>query len=198
MIESGDQQMMKELILKNRSYRRFQQDRRVEDEVLRELVDLARLSPTGHNRQALRYLLSNQQDMNERIYSCLGWAGYLKDWGGPPPGERPAAYIVMLIDGSVGTALTQDQGFAGQSILLGAVEKGLGGCFFVNIKKQRLAEILELEEKYEIVAVIALGYPKEKVVLEPMELYGDVKYWRDEEQVHHVPKLALADIIINK
>ncbi|HRW12930.1 MAG TPA: nitroreductase family protein [Syntrophomonas sp.] len=190
--------MMKELILKNRSYRRFQQERPVADEVLRELIDLARLSPTGHNRQALRYFISNQQDMNEKIYSCLAWAGYLKDWGGPPPGERPAAYIVMLKDGSVGAALTQDQGFAGQSILLGAVEKGLGGCFLVNVGKQQLTEFLALDEKYEIAAVIALGYPKEKVVLDPLELYGDVKYWRDDEQVHHVPKLSLDDIILNK
>lgn len=190
--------MIKDLILKNRSYRRFYQERAVEDEVLRELVDLARLAPTGYNRQALRYFISNQQNLNDKIYPCLGWAGYLKDWDGPAEGERPAAYIVLLKDSSVGISLPQDQGFAAQSILLGAVEKGLGGCFIVNVKKQQLAEILTLDEKYEITAVIAIGYPKEKVVVEPMKPYGDIKYWRDDHQIHHVPKLGLEDIIINK
>jgi len=190
--------MIKDLILKNRSYRRFYQERAVEDEVLRELVDLARLAPTGYNRQALRYFISNQQNLNDKIYPCLGWAGYLKDWDGPPEGERPAAYIVMLKDSSVGTSLPQDQGFAAQSILLGAVERGLGGCFLVNVKKQQLAEILALDEKYEITAVIAIGYPKETVVVEPMKSDGDIKYWRDDDQVHHVPKLGLDDLIINK
>lgn len=190
--------MIKDLILKNRSYRRFYQERAVEDEVLRELVDLARLAPTGYNRQALRYFISNQQNLNDKIYPCLGWAGYLKDWDGPAEGERPAAYIVLLKDSSVGISLPQDQGFAAQSILLGAVERGLGGCFLVNVKKQQLAEILALDEKYEITAVIAIGYPKETVVVEPMKSDGDIKYWRDDDQVHHVPKLGLDDLIINK
>lgn len=190
--------MMQELVLKNRSYRRFYQERPVDTEILRALIDLARLSPTGHNRQALRYYISNQPEVNAEIYSCLGWAGYYKDWDGPEEGERPAAYIVMLKDSTGGVGLVQDQGFAGQSILLGATEMGLGGCFLVNVKRQQLAEKLKLDGKYEIAAVIALGYPKEKVVLESLELGGDVKYWRDADQVHHVPKLGLEDIIVNK
>ena len=189
--------MIKELVFKNRSYRRFYQARPVELATLRELIDLARLTPSGYNRQALRYYISNQQELNDKIFSCLGWAGYLQDWDGPTEGERPAAYIVMLKDSSVGASLPQDQGFAAQSILLGAVEKGLGGCYLANVKKAQLSEILALDEKYEIAAVIALGYPQETVVVETMKPGGDVKYWRDDEQIHHVPKLGLEDIIIN-
>lgn len=188
--------MIKDLILKNRSYRRFYQEQQVETEVLRELVDLARLSPSGFNRQALRYILSNRRESNDKIYPALGWAGYLHDWVGPQEGERPAAYIVMLRDTSVGPSLPQDQGFAAQSMLLGATEKGLGGCFLVNIKQQQLAEVLHLDEKYEIVAVIAIGYPKEQIVLDAMDASGDVKYWRDEHQIHHVPKRSLEEIIL--
>jgi len=188
--------MIKDLILKNRSYRRFYQERQVEMAELRELVDLARLSPSGFNRQALRYVLSNRADLNDKIYPALGWAGYLKDWDGPQEGERPAAYIVMLRDTSVGASLPQDQGFATQSILLGAIEKGLGGCFIVNVKKQQLAEVLHLDAKYEIAAVIAIGYPQEEIVLEPMDPSGDVKYWRDSNQIHHVPKRSLEEIIL--
>lgn len=188
--------MMKELVLKNRSYRRFYQDRSVSMETLRELVDLARFAPSGYNRQALRYILSCQSDMNDRINAALGWAGYLKDWDGPAEGEKPAALIVMLIDTSVGATMVQDQGFAAQNILLGAVEKGMGGCVIANINKKKLARELNLDEKYEIAAVIAIGYPREEIILEVIDESGDVKYWRDELGVHHVPKRNLDDIIL--
>ena len=188
--------MIKELIPKNRSYRRFHQERAVTMGTLRELIDLARLAPSGYNRQGLKYLLSNSRDLNNKINDCLSWAGYLQDWNSPPEGEKPAAFIIMVRDTSLGASLPQDQGFAAQSILLGAVEKGLGGCFLVNINKRMLGEVLNLDKSYDIEAVIAIGYPKEKVVLEEIDASGDVRYWRDDEQVHHVPKRTLEEIIL--
>lgn len=188
--------MIKELILKNRSYRRFYEDRIIEIDTLRELVDLARLSPSGANRQGLKYVISNTKEKNNKIYDCLGWAGYLKDWGGPEEGERPSAYLVVVSDTSLGAVLPQDEGIAGQSILLGAVEKGLGGCFIKNINKKKLADALNLDDKYEISLVLALGYPKEEVVIEPINENGDIKYWRDENAVHHVPKRGLDELIL--
>lgn len=188
--------MIKELILKNRSYRRFYEDKTIEIDTLRELVDLARLSPSGANRQGLKYVISNTKEKNNKIYDCLGWAGYLKDWGGPEEGERPSAYLVVVSDTSLGATLPQDEGIAGQSILLGAVEKGLGGCFIKNINKKKLAEGLNLDERYEITLVLALGYPKEEVVIEPINENGDIKYWRDENAVHHVPKRGLDELIL--
>lgn len=188
--------MIRELILKNRSYRRFYEDKTIEVETLKELIDLARLSPSGANRQSLRYIISNAKDKNDKIYDCLGWAGYLKDWNGPEEGERPSAYLIVVNDTSLGAALPQDEGIAGQSILLGAVEKGLGGCFIKNINKKKLSEVLNLDEKYEITLVLALGYPKEEVVIEPLNASGDIKYWRDENAVHHVPKRELDELIL--
>lgn len=188
--------MIKELIIKNRSYRRFYQNERMDFETLRELVDLARLSPSGANRQAIKYVLSNTNQSNEKIFNTLAWAGYLKDWKGPIEGERPSAYIVMLKDLSLGQSTPQDEGIAAQSILLGAVEKGLGGCILANINRKQLAAELNLDDKYQIVLVIALGTPKEEVVLEQINESGDVKYWRDEDGVHHVPKRTLDEIIL--
>ena len=83
-----------------------------------------------------------------------------------------------------------------QSILLGAVENGLGGCIIANINRKKLAEALNLDEKYEIALVLALGYPKEEVVIETINEYGDIKYWRDENKVHHVPKRTLDKLIL--
>ena len=189
--------MFNELIKKNRSYRRFYQDRPVEKDTLLELVELARLSPSGMNRQALCYLLFNTPEMNEKINGNLVWAAYIKGWISPPEGEKPSAFIVMVKDTSVGPSLPEDTGIAAQSITLGAVEKGLGCCMIGNIKKKELAELLALEDKYEIALVIAIGHPKEEVVIEPMGEDGSVVYWRDEQGVHHVPKREPWDIILN-
>lgn len=189
--------MIKELILKNRTYRRFYQDHNVSIENLKDLIELARLSSSGANMQPLKYILSNDSEKNEKIFKHIKWAGYLKDWKGPEYGERPSAYIIMLNDLSISKNLWWDHGIAAQSILLGATEKGLGGCMFGNINKSALTEELHISENYEIVMVIALGKPKEEVVLEELQSAGDIKYWRDEKAVHHVPKRALKDIILD-
>jgi nitroreductase len=188
--------MIRELVLKNRSYRRFYQDVAVEYDTLRELVDLARLSASGSNLQPLKFMLSCDPDKNARIFACLGWAGYLTDWPGPVEGERPAAYIVILGDKEISQTFGVNHGIAAQSILLGATDQGLGGCMIGNIKKPDLIEALNIPPRYEVLLVIALGKPKETVVLTSVAPGGDIKYWRDANGVHYVPKRLLDDIII--
>ncbi|MGD8794727.1 MAG: nitroreductase family protein, partial [Anaerolineae bacterium] len=180
--------MIEELILRNRSYRRFYQDEAITVETLKALVNLARLSASGANRQPLKYFLSADTERNAAIFECLGWAGYLKDWPGPKDGERPAAYIVVLGDSQVSQSFGVDHGIAAQSILLGATEQGLGGCTIASIQRDRLRQTLGLDPRYEILLVLALGKPKETVVVDPLGADGDIRYWRDERGVHHVPK----------
>lgn len=187
---------LRDLILKNRSYRRFYEDHEISLETLRELVDLARLSPSGGNLQPLKYKLSNDAETNKIIYPCLAWAGYLTDWPGPQEGERPSAYIIILEDSTNKKEVKNDQGIASQSILLGAAEVGLGGCIIGSIKKERLRETLEIPAHLEILLVIGLGKPKETVVLEKISQDGSIRYWRDESGIHHVPKRGLDDIIV--
>ncbi|HCW53062.1 MAG TPA: nitroreductase [Clostridium sp.] len=188
--------MVKDLVIKNRSYRRFFGDREISRETLCELIDIARLCPSGRNIQGLRYMIFNGKEENIKIFENLFWAGYLKEWNGPCDGERPSGYIIMLKDNSLGTISSIDEGIAAQSILLGAVEKGLGGCIIANINRKGLKEYLKLDDKYDIELVIALGYPKEEVVIDELKDDGDIKYWRDENKVHHVPKRKLEDILI--
>lgn len=188
--------MIKDLILRNRSYRRFYEEKTIERNTLVDLVDLARLSPSGANKQALRFILSNSKEENDKIFANIFWAGYYKDWKGPEDGEKPSAYMIILKDITCGAAGSTDEGIAVQSILLGAVELGLGGCIIGNIDKRKLAEALNLEDKYEIALVLALGYPKEEIVIEKVSESGDIKYWRDENQVHHVPKRSLEELIL--
>ena len=186
--------MLKELVVKNRSYRRFDENVPISTATLQELVDLARLCASGANRQPLKYLLSNTPEQNALIFPHLAWAGYLTDWAGPAEGERPTAYIVMVGDTAIAKTFGCDHGIAAQTILLGAAELGLGGCMIASIQLAPLREALHLDERYEIVLVLALGKPKESVVIESVAAAGDIKYWRDAQGVHHVPKRALAEI----
>lgn len=188
--------MLKDLIRRSRSYRRFHQSEYVSIEALRELVDLARLSPIEANFQELKYILLNNPEKNEAVFSCLAWAGFLKDWAGPKEGERPAAYIVILKDTTVMKRTGIGHGIAAQSILLGATEKGLGGCMLQSVDKDKLREQLNIDNTFEILLVIALGKPLEKVIIDEIDNGESAKYWRDEDNRHHVPKRKLKDIIV--
>ena len=188
--------MIKNAVLKNRSYRRFYGDYKIERNTLLELIDLARLSPSGRNLQPLKYAVANNAQTNAKIFSTLSWAGYLKDWNGPEETERPTAYIVMLIDKNLASGTPAiDEGIACQSILLGAVERGLGGCIIQSVKRLELADLLSIPQSLEVALVIALGKPKEEVRIVNIQ-NDDIKYFRDEKAVHYVPKRSIDDIIV--
>jgi nitroreductase len=188
---------LRDLVRKNRSYRRFRQERAIDRAALEEFVDLARLSPSSGNQQPLKYFLSYDDETNARIFPHLAWAGYLKDWPGPAEGERPSAYIIILGDTAIRKTFGCDHGIAAQSILLGAAEAGLGGCIIASIQRDRLAAALGIPEQYEILIAIALGVPKETVEIVPLPEDGSIEYWRDSAGVHHVPKRELQDIIVS-
>ena len=187
--------MIREMVVKNRSYRRFFQNHVIETSLLEDLIDLARLSPSAANLQRLRFKICNTEVENEKVFSCLSWAGYLKDWKGPEIGERPSAYITILSTEKDTGKVACDAGIACQSILLGAVESELRGCIFASVKRDELQQLLKIPKKYSIIYVIALGKPKENIKLECIE-NDDIKYWRDDNGVHHVPKRKLKDIIL--
>jgi nitroreductase len=188
--------MLRELIIQNRSCRRFEEGFVIERRTLEELVDLARLSASAANLQPLKYLLSCEPQQNAEIFPHLAWAAYLKDWPGPAPGERPSAYIIILGDTTVTKDFGCDHGIAAQSILLGARERGLAGCMIGLIQRDELRETLEISARYEILLVLALGKPREQAVIDDPSPGGDIRYWRDGDGVHHVPKRPLKELII--
>jgi nitroreductase len=188
--------MMKELICRTRSYRRFDESRIISRQELLELIDCARLSASAGNRQPLKFIVSCDAEKNQKIFPHLVWAAYLKDWPGPATGERPTAYIIILGDTAVYPTFDCDHGIAAQSIMLAATEKGLGGCMIASIKRDSLRAALNIAPTLEILLVLALGCPSETVFIEPMPASGDVRYWRDEQQHHHVPKRSLDELIV--
>ncbi len=187
--------MIRDLIIKNRSYRRFDKTQKISVEQLTVWVELARFSASGRNAQPLKYVLTNDEADNREIFECLAWAGYLTDWKGPSEDEQPVAYITMLHDSRIAEKYYCDDGIAAQSILLGAVEAGFGGCIIASVNRKKLRELLKLPGYFEIIQVLALGKPAETVVIDDAE-NGNIRYWRDEQSVHHVPKRPLEELIV--
>ena len=187
---------LRSLIKKSRSYRRFDETFLLSRDTLHDLIALAQYSPTGSNMQPLKFWLSNTPEMNTLIFPHLGWAGALKDWGGPGEGERPTGYIIILGDTAIKQNFGVDHGIAAQSIMLGAAEMGFGGCMIGSARKESLRQALNIPPQYEILLVLALGKPAEVVVTELIQNDGTYHYYRDTEDVHHVPKRSLIDLIV--
>jgi nitroreductase len=185
----------KDLVYKTRSFRRFDESHHIDLTTIEELVDLARMSASAANRQPLKFMLCNTPEVCERIFPSLAWAAYLKEWDGPSPGERPSAYIIILGDRSIAESFSVDHGIAAQSIMLGATEAGIGGCMIASIRREELRNEFNIPERFDILLVLALGKPKEIVITDNIN-NGDVKYWRDDRDNHHVPKRTLDEIII--
>jgi nitroreductase len=181
----------------NRSIRRFKENHRISDKQLWKLINLVRQSASCANLQPLKFILSNTAEKNQLIFPTLSWAGYIKEWTGPEEGERPSAYIILLGDTEITKSFQYDAGIASQSITLGAAEMGLGGCLIGSIKRDMLRGALSIPERYEILLVIALGKPAEEVLIEDIGVGGDIKYWRDGKEIHHVPKRRLKDLILD-
>ena len=161
-------------------------------------MDLARLCPSASNRQPLKYLIAATAEQNARIFPHLRWAAALPDWPGPVEGERPAAYIVVLGDIGLAARFGSDCGIAAQTLRLAAAEQGLGGCMIASIDQDSLRRSLELPKHLEVLLVLALGYPSERVMLEDGTRPEERPYWRDPEGVHHVPKRPLDEVLLRR
>ena len=186
----------KNLIKSSRSTRLFDENFEVSKDVLYDIVDTARFAPSTRNSQPIKYFISADKDINEKIFPELIWAGYLKDFIGPKKGERPSAYILFLKDENEKNPYYNiDLGICSQTIALSAKSKGLSACIIASIYAKNLKEKLSIEG-YSVELVLALGKGAEKVEIVEIEEGGDIKYYR-KDGIHYVPKRKLKDIIVN-
>ena len=191
--------MLKDLVLKNRSYRGYNKNRQVTKEELLELADIARLCPSTANIQPLCYYLAWKPDEVAKIQEQTRWAGALPQMKLPHPGMEPSAFIVILQDTKINDSMTRfqnDVGIVAQTMLLGAAEMGLGGCMIGSYNARKLKEVLSLDEKYAPMLVVAIGEPAEQIILTEVEPGESVAYYRNENDIHYVPKRKLKDIIV--
>ncbi|NTU52616.1 MAG: nitroreductase family protein [Chlorobiaceae bacterium] len=186
----------RELVTRSRSFRRFDEYAEVSGELLRDLVELASYTPSAANRQPLRYLPVTGADMTDKLFDCLGWAGYLEDWPRPEPGERPPAALVLFCRKEDASGAVCDSGIAAQTIVLGAVEKGFGGCIITTIDREGVMAAFGIDDSWSVLLVIALGKPKETVVIDQIDSGEDIRYWRDRYGIHHVPKRKADDLLV--
>ena len=178
----------------NRSVRRFLEDERVPEQQLRNFIEAARLAPCGANLQLLRFTPVTDRETCSRIFPALKWAGYLEDWIGPAPGERPAAYIIIHIPVEERRHIPVDSGIAAAYMVLSAREINIGSCMIMSFDRELIEKAVGTEDGYYPFLVIAFGFPGEETVLEETE--GDIRYYRDPEGRHHIPKLSLERIIL--
>ena len=190
--------MLRDLVQSSRSYRRFDHSVPVSIHTLEELVELARLCPSAANKQPLRFILSTAPYDNDAIFACLKWAAYLTDWSGPEPSERPSAYIVMINTLKDWEFAKFDLGIMAQTMLLGAVERGLGGCMIGALDREKLRTHFSLQPEMDVSLVLALGKPVEDVRIVDVKEGGSIKYYRDDTGVHYVPKRSLAELTLDK
>jgi len=185
--------MIYEKITSRRTIRKYAQKNVPQEVFLVRCVDAARLSPSGANRQPLKYIIVNDQELIKEVFSTLGWAGYLPDYH-PSEYEMPRAYIVIIVDKSIRENPGHDAGIAAMSISMVAYDEGLGSCILGAVDREKLRGILKVPDSLDIVLVVALGYPAENPVADKMN-NGDIKYWLDENGILHVPKRSLEEVV---
>lgn len=181
-----------ETILSRRSIRRFQQ-KPINTELLRKFVNAARVAPSAANLQPLEFFIVTEKDMCSKIFETIGWAGYIKPAWKPDKNERPTAYIVILVKDITNRYYLRDVGLASENIVLAAEEEHIGSCILCKIEKNKIQEMLKIPDTLHVDSLIALGYKAEQAVVEDFK--DSVKYWRDKNEVLHIPKRKLEDII---
>ena len=191
--------MFKDIVKKSRSYRGYDESRRISREELLELVDCARFVPSSVNGQPFQYLLVWKKEDVDRLQPLTGWARALPDMKLPHPGKCPTAFVVICQNTEWDPDLNRylrDVGAVAQTMLLAATQEGLGGIMIGNFSPAKVAQEMELPETIVPMLIVAFGKPDEKIVITEIENGQSTKYYRDEQDVHYVPKRKLEDIVL--
>lgn len=189
--------MIEELVRKNRSYRGYDETYLVSKEQLLDMVECARIAPSTVNKQPLKYYIAYKKEIVDKIQPLTHWAKALTREV-PYKGHCPTAFIVICQDMEISPIVEgflKDVGIVAQTILLRATEMKLGGCMIGSFDKAKLHDCLNLSNDIQPLLVLAIGKPDEKIVLEEVDVGDSTMYYRDDKDVHHVPKRKLKDIV---
>ena len=179
-------------VMRRRSIRCFEQQE-ISLEILKKLVNAGRVAPSAANKQPLEYIIVSRPDLMDKLFETLKWAAYIAPKGTPADGEKPTAYIIILVNTAHKIAdFARDVGAAAENIILTALEEGIGSCWLRSVDRNKVCDMFHLPEHIEVDSVLALGYPGESPVM--VEMTDSIKYWR-KDGIHYVPKRRLNDII---
>ena len=185
-----------ELVRAARSCRRFQEDKPVTSEALRQMIDCVRITSSSSNKQPLRYITLTDPALRAQLFPHTKWAGALKDWDGPAEGERPTGYVLICSATAPTMFVHYDIGIAAQTMQLYAWSVGIGCCMINSFSREAAREIFAVPQDIEPMLLLAFGAPKEERRLVDVKLEDGLTYWRDEQNVHYVPKLALDQVLL--
>ena len=192
--------MILDLIKKNRSCRGFDPNRRVTREEMDYILECARFGPNSMNKQAIKFYIARDEDTVAAIQPLTGWAKQLPQMQLPHPGKYPTAFVVVCLDKTISDSVPmfiRDASIAAQNMLLAATELGLGGCMVGSFRAGDLCRTLNLKEQFQPLLVVAIGKPDETIVLTEAQPGANTAYYRDEQDVHYVPKRSARELVIN-
>ena len=180
-------------ILQRRSIRRFS-PRPIDDAVLLELVELARLYASGGNIQPVRFSILSAPPYKDQLFHLLHWAAYIPGFSISAE-ERPPAYIILLRDTKISNGCSFEIGAAATTLMLAAQEYGLATCCVGNFSAKNVSELLSIPAEYVPELVVAIGYPTQKSAV--VDLIDSVRYTEDDQGNMLVPKYRLKDVLID-
>ena len=188
--------MFDELVKKTRSYRNFDNSYRMSGDELTSLIELCRYTAATANLQSVKFAYAYKNEDCDKIFPHLGWAGYIKENKPPYKGNEPAAYILLCSDTRISReVIGLDIGICAQTIVLAAAERGIGACILGSMNRDAVSKIFSLDDAIKPIIIIALGKPKEEIrIVDAVD--GNIKYYRDENDVHFVPKRPLGEILL--
>lgn len=184
-----------ELLKRNRSYRRFDRSVRPSQEIMASWIEGLRYTASARNIQPLKYLLVTDDALCHTLSQSVVWAGYLVEWAGPCENERPTAFVVQLLDTRLASNARFDEGLHLEALGLMAVESGFGACIFLSFDPKGIATMLDLPEHLMPISLVAIGKPIEQVEVRDVDAEANIRYYRDEEGRHYVPKRKREELI---
>jgi len=159
---------LSEIILKRRSVRKFL-DRPVERQKIEACLEAARLAPSAENVQPWRFIVVDDPGVRQRLAEAA-FSGIYRP--SRFAARAPVVIVILarpdIVANKLGKAVqgTQyyllDIGIAGEHFVLAATELGLGTCWIGWFSKRGVRKVFSIPPKYDVVAMIALGYPDPK------------------------------------
>jgi len=183
------------LILKRRTIRKFLPEK-IDERILKKLVNAARLAPSTANLQPLEFVIINQKKLTEEVFSHTRWAGYINPQGTPKKGEEPVTFIAFVVNQEIAHSdyYKVDCGTAAQNLILAALEEGIGSCIIAACNKGKIEKLINVPQGRKLEFVVALGYPAEQPIAEEAKS-GSIKYYKDDQDILHVPKRPLEEVV---
>ena len=142
-----------EAIQRRKSIREFE-DTAVPRETLQKLLEAARLSPSAKNIQPWHFIVVTDAEKRKALSKGL-FAKFLKN----------SPSVIVLCGDEIASPdwYIVDVALAGENMVITATDEGLGTCWVGSFDEKEVKSLLYIPDKLRVVALLAVGYAKEKV-----------------------------------